>query len=68
MKTKLLTLLTALLVVLNTYSQPNTTDYVSGLIDPIYIPDIGIFCNQVRVLGATGQYAEQTATSYCEQS
>ncbi|MEW4922317.1 T9SS type A sorting domain-containing protein [Algibacter sp. 2305UL17-15] len=34
MKTKLLILFTVVLIALNTYSQPNTADYVSGLVDP----------------------------------
>lgn len=34
MKTKLLILFSVVLTVLNTYSQPNTSDYVSGLINP----------------------------------
>ncbi|RKE98786.1 T9SS type A sorting domain-containing protein [Ichthyenterobacterium magnum] len=41
MKTKLLTVFTIILTVLNIYSQPNTSDYVSGLVEPNGIIAIG---------------------------
>lgn len=60
MKTKLLTLLLSIVIVINSYSQTEITDYVSGLSDPTYISMSG---SDMYVLGSQNLYVIDTASA-----